>query len=382
MPSNLLFAALPAWLPAWSVSLGLIAAALVATVVLHILIVRALSRSLRKRGDFTRSLMVRTGAPSRFALVVAALSLSLRVTPVEPKIEATLQHLLLVAFIVLVGWVLMTAMDIASAIYLRQHRTDTTDALQARKMLTQTRILRQSLNVLVVMVTTALALMTIPGVKQIGVSLLAAGGAAGIILGLALQPILSNIMAGIQIAFTQPIRIGDAVVVQNEFGHIEEIKSTYVVIRLRDLRRLVVPLRYFLEQPFQNWTRDTSNLIAEVMLVLDQRVPMDRLRARVEEIARASNYWDGQIVKVQLNDVREKAMEVRCLVGARDAAEATELRAEVREKVIDWLRAELPEMLPRSGVELVDPEPTSTPRSDPSDQHDRQVIPSAEPADR
>lgn len=368
MPPNLLSTVLPNWIPAWAISLSLIAAALVAAVILHGLIVRALSRSLRKRGDFSRSLMVRTRAPSRFALVVAALSLSLKVTPVEPEVEAALQHVLLVAFIVLVGWVLMTAVDIASAIYLRRHRSEVADTLHARKMLTQTRILRRFLNVLVMLVTTALALITIPGVKQIGISLLAAGGAAGIILGLALQPVLSNIMAGIQIAFTQPIRIGDAVVVQNEFGHIEEIKSTYVVIRLRDLRRLVVPLRYFLEQPFQNWTRDTSNLIAEVMLVLDQRVPMDRLRAKVEAIAKASGHWDGQIVKVQLNDVREKSMEIRCQVGARDAVEATELRAEIREKVIDWLRAELPEMLPRSGIEFVEPEPASMPRTGPADQ--------------
>ena len=355
-------------MPPWAIGLALIAGALGAALVLHAGIVRALNRSLRKRGDFVRALVVRTKAPGRFALLVAALSWSLRVAPINLRVEAVLQHILLVALIVLVGWALMTALDIAAAVYLRRHRTDVADTLQARKMLTQTRILRRSLNVLVFVVTTALVLMTIPGAKQIGVSLLAAGGAAGIILGLALQPVLSNIMAGIQIAFTQPIRIGDAVVVQTEFGHVEEIKSTYVVIRLRDLRRLVVPLRYFLEQPFQNWTRDTSNLIAEVMLVIDQRVPMDRLRVTVETIARASEHWDGQTLKVQLNDVREKAMEVRCLVGARNAAEAVELRAEIREKVIDWLRAELPETLPRSGIEFPEPAPASAPRADPADQ--------------
>lgn len=361
-------AILPDWLPAWSVGLMLIAAALVAAMGLHAVLVGAVNRSLTKRSAFSRSLVVRTRAPSRFALLVAALSWSLRVAPINARLEATLQHILLVAFIVLVGWAVMTAVDIASAIYLRRHRTDLANNLQARKMLTQTRILRRSLNVVVMVLTLAMALMTIPGAKEIGVSLLAAGGAAGIIVGLALQPVLSNIMAGIQIAFTQPIRIDDAVVVQNEFGHVEEIKATYVVIRLRDLRRLVVPLRYFLEQPFQNWTRDTTNLIAEVMLVLDQRVPMDRLRATVETIARASEHWDGQIVRVQLNDVREKAMEVRCLVGARNAAEAVELRAEIREKVIDWLRAELPEMLPRNGIEVPDPPPASPPGPGPSDQ--------------
>ncbi len=355
---------IPDWVPAWAVGLGLIAAALAAALVLHGWIVHALSRGLRNRGDFVRSLVVRTKSPGRFALLVAALSWSLKVAPVEPKVEGVLQHILLVAFIVLVGWAVMTALDIASAIYVRNHRSDLPDNLHARKMLTQARILRRLLNAVVLVITVAMALMTIPGVKQIGVSLLAAGGAAGLIVGLALQPVLSNIFAGIQIAITQPIRIDDAVVVQNEFGHVEEIKATYVVIRLRDLRRMVVPLRYFLEQPFQNWTRESSNLIAEVLLVLDQRVPMDRLRATIEAIAKASSYSDGQTVKVQLNDVREKSMEVRVLMDARNAEEAAALRAEIREKVIDWLRAELPEALPRNGVEFAPPAappPTAAP---------------------
>lgn len=345
----------PDWLPDYTLGLALIAAALAAALFTHGLIVRVLAREISRRSDFARSLAIRTRAPSRFALLVAALSWSLQVAPIEARMESTLQHVLLVAFIVVLGWALMTAIDIASAIYLQRHASDAADTAQARKMLTQTRILRRSLNVLVTLVTLALALITIPGAKEIGVSLLAAGGAAGIIAGLALQPVLSNVFAGIQIAFTQPIRINDAVVVQNEFGHIEEIKATYVVIRLRDLRRMVVPLRYFLEQPFQNWTRETSNLITEVSLLLDQRVPIDRLRERVESIARASAYWDGQIVKVELNDVRERSMEVRCLAGARNAAEATELRAEIREKVLEWLRAELPETLPRNGAEVVAP---------------------------
>ena len=362
---------LPPWVPLWAVGLALIGAALFAAVLLHSLIVRGLSRRLSQPGDFTRSLLVRTKAPSRFALLVGALSWSLRVAPVDPRVEKTLQHILLVAFIVLVGWALMTALDIITALYLRRHRTDVADNLHARKMLTQTRILRRSLNVVVLVITTAMVLMTIPGVKQLGVSLLAAGGAAGIIVGLALQPVLSNIMAGIQIAFTQPIRIDDAVVVQNEFGHVEEIKSTYVVIRLADLRRLVVPLKYFLEQPFQNWTRDSSDLVAEVLLAIDQRVPIDRLRDAIEEIVKATGHWDGKLIKVQVNDVREKYMEVRCRISARAAPEAAELKAEVREGVITWLQREFPQALPRNGVEFAaaEPEtPPSTSRTGPANQ--------------
>jgi small-conductance mechanosensitive channel len=203
-----------------------------------------------------------------------------------------------------------------------------------------------------VLVTLALALMTIPGVKQIGVSLLAAGGAAGIIVGLALQPVLSNLMAGVQIAFTQPIRIDDAVVVQKEFGHVEEISSTYVVIRLPDQRRMIVPLKYFLDQPFENWTRESSELIGDFNMLVDQRVPIDRLRAHIEQVVKDTPLWDGRLVKVLVNDIKERSLEVRCRVSAASSADAGELRSLIREKTLAWLQSEFPASLPRNGVEF------------------------------
>ncbi len=354
---------LPAWLPDWAAGLAVTVGAFATALLLHGWIVSLLNRRMKRRSDFTRSLVVRTKAPGRFALLIAALSVSVHVAPIPTKTEAILQHGLLIAFIILVGWAVMTAIDIGSAISLRRYRTDVADNTQARKMLTQTRILRRSVNVAVLVVTLAIALMTIPGVKQIGVSLLAAGGAASLIVGLALQPVLSNILAGIQIAFTQPIRIGDAITINGEFGQVEEIKSTYVVIRLRDLRRMIVPLKIFLEQPFQNWTRDSSNLDADVMLNVDQRVPVSRLRQKVEEIVHASPLWDQRLLRIQVNEIREKNMEVRCQVSARNAADSVDLRAEIREQVLGWLQAELPHFLPRNGV---DAEVDLHPRPDPN----------------
>lgn len=351
--------ALPAFLsfiPAWAVGLALIVGALAAALVAHELVVRALKRGLQRRSDFTRSLVIRTRAPGRLALMVAALSWALKVAPIPDRLERLFLHALLVAFIVLIGWAVMTAADIGMALYLRKHRTDVADNLHARKMLTQTRILSRLLHVLVFVVTTALVLMTVPGVKQIGVSLLAAGGAAGIIVGLALQPVLSNLLAGVQIAFTQPIRIDDAVVIQNEFGHVEEIKSTYVVVRLGDERRLIVPLKFFLDQPFQNWTRESAALIADVILLVDQRVPIDRLRATVEATVHAWPGWDGRLLRIEVSDVRERSLEVRCRVSVRNSAESTALKSEVREKVIGWLQREHPAALPRNGVEFIPPE--------------------------
>lgn len=353
------------FIPLWAFGLMMIAATLLITLAVHEVLVRSLRRGLARRGDFTRSLVVRTRAPSRFALLVGSLSWSLKVAPVPARLERPLQHVLAIAIIVLIGWAVLAAVDIGTAIYMRRFKLDDTNNLHARKLITQTRLLRRALNAVVILVTLALALMTIPGVKQIGVSLLAAGGAAGIIVGLALQPVLSNIMAGVQIAFTQPIRIDDAVTVQNEFGHVEEISSTYVVIRLPDQRRMIVPLKFFLDQPFQNWTRESSDLISDFNILVDQRVPVDGLRARIEAVARETPLWDGRLIKVMVNDIKERTQEIRIRASAANSANAADLRSHIREAVIAWLQAEYPASLPRNGVEFPAPE-AATPAPPPS----------------
>jgi small-conductance mechanosensitive channel len=210
-----------------------------------------------------------------------------------------------------------------------------------------------------------LALTTLPGVRQLGVSLLAAGGAAGIILGLALQPILSNLMAGVQIAFTQPIRIDDAVTLEGQFGHVEEINATYVVVRLWDLRRLVVPLKYFLEKPFENWTRESSELIGEVLLTVDYRLPIATLRDHLMHTLDASPLWDRKVGKLQVTEANENAMVLRCLVSARNARELGDLRLEIREEMIRYLQANFFDALHRVGVEYTQAGPPApSPGSD------------------
>ncbi len=190
-------------------------------------------------------------------------------------------------------------------------------------------------------------LMTFDGVRQYGVSLLASAGAAGLIAVLALQPVLKNIFAGIQLAVTQPIRIDDALLVEGEWGNVEEITSTYVVMRLWDWRRLILPLSYFIEKPFQNWTRESAALIGTVMIYLDHRAPIQTIRAKVQEIAEGSKLWDRQVMAVQVTDFREHVMEVRILVSARTSPRAFDLRCEVREKLIAFLQEEHPYALPR-----------------------------------
>jgi small-conductance mechanosensitive channel len=185
-------------------------------------------------------------------------------------------------------------------------------------------------------------------VRQYGLSLFASAGIAGIIAGLAARPVLSNLMAGVQLAMTQPIRLYDGVTVENEYGTVEEITSTYVVVKLWDLRRLIVPLTYFIEKPFQNWTRDTSALIGNVMLYVDYAAPVDVIRAKFSEILKQSDKCDGRIAALQVTDFKEGTMELRCLMSARTASQTFDLRCEVREKLIAFLQKEHPEALPHS----------------------------------
>ncbi|MGB7672638.1 MAG: mechanosensitive ion channel domain-containing protein [Pseudolabrys sp.] len=200
-------------------------------------------------------------------------------------------------------------------------------------------MLSRTLDVVLVLLTLGAALMTFPAVRQYGLSLFASAGIAGIIAGLAARPVLSNLMAGVQLAMTQPIRLYDGVTVENEYGTVEEITSTYVVVKLWDLRRLIVPLTYFIEKPFQNWTR---------VLYVDYAAPVDVIRAKFSEILKQSDKWDGRIAALKVTDFKEGTMELRCLMSARTASQTFDLRCEVREKLIAFLQKEHPEALPHS----------------------------------
>lgn len=335
------------WLPAWAQSLVLLATALAAALGLHALGVVVVRRVLKRRDDFWRALVLRTQGPGRLTLITISLSAAVQAAPLTAGEAAVVRHILLIALIVLVGWIGLVALDIGAALYLRGYRTDVEDNLLARKHLTQVRILRQAAAILVALFTAGFALTTISAVRQWGVSLLAAGGAAGIVVGLALQPLLTNLIAGVQIAITQPIRIDDAVIVEGEWGWIEEITVAFVVVRLWDWRRMVLPLSYFIQHPFQNWTRESSALIGTVMLYVDFAAPVEAMRERLGVIARGSKLWDGQVVNLAVTDIRERVMEVRCLVSGRNASQTFDLRCEVREKMLAFLRDAHPDALPR-----------------------------------
>ena len=301
---------------------------------------------------------------TRIALVVLALGLALPAAPLAPDISGLIGRMLLLATIALIGWAALTVLAIASDLYLLRFRIDVEDNLLARKHVTQVRLFKRALEILVTIVTVAAALMTFEPVRQYGVSLFASAGIAGIVVGLAARPVLSNLIAGVQIAMTQPIRIDDAVLVENEWGWIEEITATYVVIKLWDWRRLVVPLSYFIEKPFQNWTREGSALIGSVFIHADYSVPVDRVRKKLEEIVRQSKLWDGAVVNLQVTDAKERGVELRALVSSRTSPANWDLRCEVREKLITFLQEEFPQALPRerAEVEMTRLVPDATPR--------------------
>lgn len=360
--------AVAAWLatlPAWLVSLALMAIAVVVALMAHAAGVALARRLLKTRDAFWRSLVMRTRRPTRLALIAVALAVAASVAPLSDEEAALFRHGMLILVILLMGWISLSGLDIGAALYLRGFKVDVEDNLIARKHLTQVRILKRALATFVVILTVAMALMTIGGVRQWGISLLAAGGAAGIILGLALQPLLTNLIAGIIIATTQPIRIEDAVIVEGEWGWIEEINATYVVVRLWDWRRMVLPLTYFMQTPFQNWTRESASLIGTAMLYVDYAAPVDVMRTRLDEIVRASPLWDGKVVNLQVTDLKERTMEVRCLASARNASQAFDLRCLIREEMVNFLKAEHPGALPRDRIDLranldgPDPAPTT-----------------------
>src|SRR4249919_974545 len=336
------------WLPDPVVALVILAIAVLVALALHQWARKLVRKALAGRYPYLFSTFTQTRGLSRLALLILAMIIAIPVAPVPRETAALLTRLMAVAVIGLIGWGLIIALHIAADLYLRRFRLDVDDNLLARKHNTQVRVLSRTIDVLLIMLTLGAAMMTFPAVRQYGISLFASAGVAGIIAGLAARPVLSNLMAGVQLAMTQPIRLFDAVVVENEHGTIEEITSTYVVVKLWDLRRMIVPLTYFIEKPFQNWTRDTSALIGNVMLYVDYAAPVEVIRAKFNEILKQSDKWDGRTAALQVTDFKEGTMELRCLMSARTASQTFDLRCEVREKLIAFLQKEHPEALPHS----------------------------------
>jgi small-conductance mechanosensitive channel len=308
--------------------------------------------SLRTGSTWDRVLVPLAGKTIRLTLPLVALILGLPALPVSPEVQLLLKNGVSLVVIGAVALVLFQLVQAAEALLLAQYRLDVSDNLQARKIYTQVTVLKKVAMVIIGVFTLASMLMVFDSVRQFGTSILASAGIAGIIIGFAAQRSIATLLAGFQIALTQPIRLDDVVIVENEWGRIEDITLTYVIVRIWDLRRLIVPITYFIEQPFQNWTRASAEILGSVFLHVDYTMPLRPLREELDRILDGSPHWDRKVKVLQVTDATEHTLQVRALASARDASAAWDLRCEIREKLIDFIQSNYPGSLPRFRTEL------------------------------
>jgi len=272
---------------------------------------------------------------------------------IAPRYQQLAGHSLSVLLILAMGAMFIQLANSAEGAILGRYRIDIADNLAARKIHTQAKLLKKVALIVIGTFTLASMLMVFDPVRQLGASILASAGVAGIIIGFAAQHSLSTLFAGVQLALTQPIRLDDAVIVEGEWGRIEEITLTYVVVRIWDLRRLIVPVSYFIEKPFQNWTRVSADLLGSVFLYVDFTVPVKALREELDRILAASKLWDGKVKVLQVTDAKERTLELRILASASDSGRTFDLRCEVREKLVDFLQQHYPRSLPTVRTEWI-----------------------------
>lgn len=235
---------------------------------------------------------------------------------------------------------------------LRHFNIEKEDNLTSRKVFTNVNILEKVIIFVIIIIAIGLILLSFDSVKKVGYGLFASAGIAGIIIGLSAQKVVGALLAGIQIAITQPFRIDDAVVVEGEWGWIEEINLTYIVVRIWDKRRLVLPCSYFIEKPFQNWTRTNADIIGTVFLYTDYNIPFDALRKELDTILDTTPLWDGKVKVLQVTDSKEHTVESRILVSAKNSPSCWDLRVLVREKMIEFIQKNYPESLPKTRLVL------------------------------
>ena len=327
--------------------------ALLVAIVVHRL-VRALLWRLSDGHPMVREMLRQARAPMGWLVPLLVLVVALRTRPEadELRVAASSEQILVIALIAVATWLGVRCINAVEFFFCQRFPVNTENNLRARRVLTQARVLGRTASVLLILIGLAACLMMIPGVRQVGTSLLASAGLAGLAVGLAAKPVLSNLIAGLQIAITQPIRLDDVVVIEGEWGRIEEITGTYVVVRIWDERRLVVPLNWFMENPFQNWTRTSSQLIGTVYLWLDYRVPLEPLREEVKRLCNEAPQWDGRVCVLQMTDATDRTLQIRILASSADSGSNFDLRCHVREGMIAFVQQHYPDSLPRMRAEV------------------------------
>ncbi|QJD78211.1 mechanosensitive ion channel family protein [Spirosoma rhododendri] len=287
--------------------------------------------------------------PSLFFLLATNIQ-SARFLRRHPVADKTAEIL----FLVTATWLAVKALKVGELLLIRHYDTANDINLSQRKFVTQVRFIRRIAVFIILLVGGSLLLISFQGSRKVGLSVLTSAGVVSVLIGFAAQKTLANLLAGIQIAFNQQIRLDDAVVVEKEWGRIEEINLTNVIVRLWDRRRLILPITYFVETPFENWTRNEASIIGSAFFYLDYTVPVDRIRAKAREIAENDPLWNGDSFAVQVTDTQPTCLVLRILVSASDAPSAFDLRCHMREHLIAFIRDEYPQTLPQTRLLLAE----------------------------
>ena len=292
------------------------------------------------------------GWPVRWLLIVVAFQFVLPMIAVPENYRGIIIHLLGLFLITLLSWLIIRLTFVLEDFVVFRFDVGGKNNLRARKVHTQFRVMKRIVIVVVTIIAVSAMLMTFEKIRQLGTTILASAGLAGLIIGLAAQRTIGTFIAGLQIAFTQPIRVDDVVIVENEWGRIEEITLTYVVVKIWDLRRLIVPITYFIEKPFQNWTRTSADILGTVYIYVDYTVPVDAIRDHLQHLLEISQHWDRKVCVLQVTDTSEKTIELRALMSASDASSAWTLRCDIREGLLAFITKNYPQAFPISRVEL------------------------------
>lgn len=342
-------------------TVGAVLGALVAGLAVHGVVFWLLRRVARRVRAIDADELRRLRGPSRLLFATLSILLFTSAFPGgEEGLPGALRHVVVLVDIAAVVWLIVALLDVLEAEVKRRHDVAVTDNLEARRLHTQITVLRRTLVVLVVVLGLSAALMTFPRVRALGQSLLASAGIAGLAIGLAARPVLENLVSGLQLAFTQPVRLDDVVIIDGEWGRVEEITAAYVVVKIWDERRLVVPFSKFLSDSFQNWTRTSAEILGTVMIHADYTVPVEAVRRELQRVVEGHPEWDGRVCVLQVTDATERSVQLRALVSAADASRGWNLRVHVREKLIEFLQREHPGCLPRARLELDRPEPAAS----------------------
>ncbi|MBA7470331.1 hypothetical protein ES707_05614 [subsurface metagenome] len=331
----------------------LLVGTLISGLIVHYLLFKLIERiTKRTQTIIDDSFVKHCRRPTRWIITIIIIIFVLPLLDLTAPLQDIMDNILSMILIVSVSWLLIKITFVIEDVILKQYKIEEEDNLRARRIYTQIQFLKRAVIIFIAILALGSILMTFDKVRQLGTSILASAGIIGIIVGLAAQRSIGTLLAGLQIAITQPIRIDDVVIVENEWGRIEEITLTYVVVRIWDLRRLVLPITYFLEKPFQNWTRVSSDILGTVYLFVDYTVPVQDVRTELNRILDKSPLWDRKVSGLIVTNATERSMELRALVSASDASKAWDLRCEVREKLIEFVQKNYPDGLPKVRAEL------------------------------